>query len=63
MLEVIKFVNIKVKDNLKRLFNEKFENFDISVNESVKNVFGKKIKGFNEIVKKVIKKLSVLKVG
>lgn len=63
MLEVIKFVNVKVKNNVKKMFKEKYENFNICVNECVKNVFCRENKILSWIFNKVKNKVSVLKIG
>lgn len=59
MLEVIKFVNVKVK----KMFKEKYEDFNICVNECVKNVFCRENKILSGIFNKVNNKVSVFKIG
>lgn len=63
MLEVIKFVNVKVKNNVKKMFKEKYEDFNICVNECVKNVFCRENKILSGIFNKIKKKVSVFRIG
>lgn len=63
LLEIIEFVNVKVKNNVKKMFKEKYEDFNICVNECVKNVFCRENKILSGIFNKVNNKVSVFKIG